>query len=79
MPRSTPLAVEDKRFQQVVKALFAARRKTLRNGLASVVGRDFAAAVCESVGIDPGARPETLTIEQLGRLSEATKVERTAG
>jgi 16S rRNA (adenine1518-N6/adenine1519-N6)-dimethyltransferase len=72
-PRATPLAVEDRRFQQVVKALFAARRKTLRNGLSSVVGRDHAATVCESVGIDPGARPETLTIEQLGRLSEATK------
>ncbi len=78
-PRQTPLAVEDKRFQQVVKALFAARRKTMRNGLASVVGRDFAAAVCESVGINPGVRPETLTIEQLGRLSEATKIERTTG
>jgi 16S rRNA (adenine1518-N6/adenine1519-N6)-dimethyltransferase len=72
-PRATPLAVEDRRFQQVVKALFAARRKTLRNGLSSVVGRDHAAAVCAAAGVDPGARPETLTIEQLGRLSEATK------
>ena len=75
-PRATPLAVEDSRFRQVVHALFAARRKTLRNGLASVVGRDHAAAICLSVGIDPGLRPETLTIEALGRLSEATKVAR---
>lgn len=78
-PRATPLAVEDRRFQQVVKALFAARRKTLRNGLSSVVGREHAAAVCEAAGIDPGARPETLTIAQLGRLSEETKVDRSAG
>lgn len=72
-PRAVPLAVEDNRFRQVVHALFAARRKTLRNGLASVVGRDRAAAVCEAAGVDPGARPETLSIEALGRLSEATK------
>ncbi len=74
-PRATPLAVEDGRFRQVVHALFAARRKTLRNGLASVVGRERSAAVCEAAGIDPGVRPETLTIEALGRLSEASKRE----
>jgi 16S rRNA (adenine1518-N6/adenine1519-N6)-dimethyltransferase len=78
-PRATPLAVEDRRFQQVVKALFAARRKTLRNGLSSIVGRDHAAAVCAAAGVDPGARPETLTIEQLGKLSAATKVAPTGG
>lgn len=72
-PRATPLAVEDGRFRQVVHALFAARRKTLRNGLSSVVGRDRAAAVCEAAGVDPGARPETLSVEALGRLSEASK------
>ena len=58
-PRATPLAVEDRRFQQVVKALFAARRKTLRNGLSSVVGRDHAAAVCEAAARAPASEVPT--------------------
>jgi len=69
-PRAVPLAEETKIFQEMVHALFAARRKTLRNGLASVVGRDRAAEVCAAAGIDPSLRPETLSIADLHRLAE---------
>jgi 16S rRNA (adenine1518-N6/adenine1519-N6)-dimethyltransferase len=57
-------------FREVVHALFAARRKTLRNGLAGVVGRERAGEACAAAGIDPGVRPEVLAIEELGRLAE---------
>ncbi|MEZ4394634.1 MAG: 16S rRNA (adenine(1518)-N(6)/adenine(1519)-N(6))-dimethyltransferase RsmA [Polyangiales bacterium] len=70
-PRAAPLAEETDAFRRVVHALFAARRKTLRNGLSSVVGREGAAAACEAAGIDPGLRPEVLSITDLARLTAA--------
>lgn len=75
-PRAAPLAEETKVFREMVHALFAARRKTLRNGLAGVVGRERAAAVCASVGIDPGLRPETLSITELAKLAAACEAAR---
>lgn len=70
-PLATPRAGETKTFQAVVHALFAARRKTLRNGLSSVVPRAQAEALCVEADVDPGARPETLPPEALGRLAAA--------
>jgi 16S rRNA (adenine1518-N6/adenine1519-N6)-dimethyltransferase len=49
----------------VVAAPFAQRRKTLRNALRALL--DIAAI--ESAGVDPGARPETLTPEAFGALA----------
>lgn len=69
-PHATPRAVETVALQRVVHALFAARRKTLRNGLSSLLERSLAETACARAEIDPGLRPETLSIEQLGRLSE---------
>lgn len=70
-PHVVPRAAETAALQRVVHALFAARRKTLRNGLSSLLERSLAEQACATAGIDPGLRPETLTIEQLGALSEA--------
>jgi len=75
-PHATPRALETKTFQAVVHALFAARRKTLRNGISALVPRDAAAGVCEAAGVDPGARPETLSPEQLSRLAEQVEAHR---
>lgn len=69
-PRSVPLAEETPAFQRTVHALFAARRKTVKNGLASLVGKARAAAVCEAAGVDPGLRPEVLPITALKALSD---------
>ena len=77
-PRETPRAVETKTFQDLVHALFAARRKTLKNGLSGLVVRERAAAVCEVAKVDPGARPETLKVEELGALAAAIDEERRA-
>jgi len=55
-------------FKRVVKALFAARRKTVRNGLKVLV--DDAEVHLRAAGIDPGARAETLDLEAFGRLAQ---------
>jgi len=67
--RAAPLvAVHDvDRMFGLVRAGFATRRKTLRNTLAGTIDADaFARA-----GIDPGARAETLTLDDWARLSDA--------
>ncbi|MEZ4410619.1 MAG: 16S rRNA (adenine(1518)-N(6)/adenine(1519)-N(6))-dimethyltransferase RsmA [Polyangiales bacterium] len=69
-PREVPLAEETPAFQRTVHALFAARRKTVKNGLASLVGKARAAAVCEAAGVEPGLRPEVLPITALKALSD---------
>jgi 16S rRNA (adenine1518-N6/adenine1519-N6)-dimethyltransferase len=52
-------------FARTVTAAFSQRRKTLRNGLRSLLGPEgFVAA-----GIDPGLRPETLSPAEFARLA----------
>jgi len=63
-------------FQQVVRAAFAQRRKTLINNLrASSIGsrspEENMAGVLDRLGIDGKRRGETLTVEEFGRLSNA--------
>jgi len=54
-------------FEQIVKAAFAQRRKTLRNNLKDIVDD----AVLESLAIDPSCRAETLSIDQFVSISNA--------
>jgi 16S rRNA (adenine1518-N6/adenine1519-N6)-dimethyltransferase len=63
-----PFVVPDPaRFAQLVAAAFSKRRKTLRNALAGLVLPQQMVAL----GIDPGARPETLSPAQYAALSAA--------
>jgi 16S rRNA (adenine1518-N6/adenine1519-N6)-dimethyltransferase len=56
----------------VVDAAFAQRRKGLRGALRTLAGSiEAASAALESVGIDPLARGESLTVEQFARIAEA--------
>ena len=66
-PHATPpVAVADpRRFAQVVNQAFSQRRKTLRNALKGVVSGEQLAAL----GIDPGLRPEVLSLEEFARIS----------
>ncbi len=75
-PRESPTVSETPGFVTLVHALFAARRKTLRNGLANVpgLGRADADAALAAAGVDPGRRPETLTLVELGALATAVGV-----
>ncbi len=72
LPRAHPLAEETPAFRSAVRAIFDARRKTLRNALVQAgVPADRAAAALEETGIDPGLRGERLGIEQLDALARA--------
>jgi 16S rRNA (adenine1518-N6/adenine1519-N6)-dimethyltransferase len=55
----------DGTLRTLVTAAFSARRKTLRNGLKTLLS----AEEIEACGIDPQRRPETLTPEQFGLLA----------
>lgn len=52
-------------FQRLVSQAFSMRRKTLRNCLRGMLN----SAQIESAGIDPGLRPETLSLKQFADLS----------
>jgi 16S rRNA (adenine1518-N6/adenine1519-N6)-dimethyltransferase len=52
-------------FRRLLNQAFSMRRKTLRNGLRGILDE----AAIESVGIDPGLRPETLNLAQFAALS----------
>jgi 16S rRNA (adenine1518-N6/adenine1519-N6)-dimethyltransferase len=63
--RVTPLFEVSPHFAQLVAAAFSQRRKTLRNALGGFLTREEIAAC----GIDPGARPETLTPQNFNTLT----------
>lgn len=70
-PRRIPVA-DVEVFSRLVRALFTKRRKTVLNAfrpLAALFGIPAEKAL-ERSGIDPRRRPETLTLEELARLSE---------
>jgi 16S rRNA (adenine1518-N6/adenine1519-N6)-dimethyltransferase len=52
-------------FARTVSAAFSHRRKTLRNGLRTLMDADAIVAA----GVDPGARPETLAPADFARLA----------
>lgn len=64
---SPPVPIRDMAaFERLVSQAFSQRRKTLRNSLRGLLE----ASSIESAGIDPGARPETLSLEQFADLTE---------
>lgn len=76
--RSTPLfpGVDTKHFFRIIKAGFAQRRKTLRNSLGA--GLQLERAEVETLlgraGIDPGARAQSLSLDDWFQLYMASKV-----
>jgi len=71
VPRDEPpVRIRDfARFDHLVATAFAQRRKTLRNSLRGLLD----AAAIEAAGVDPGARPETLGLEQFAALARAAE------
>jgi 16S rRNA (adenine1518-N6/adenine1519-N6)-dimethyltransferase len=61
-PRFTPPPA----YAAIVAQAFSQRRKTLRNSLRAMLAAD----AWEQSGVDPGARPETLSPQQFARLAE---------
>lgn len=70
--REPPVRVEYDRLFRVVDEGFAERRKTMRNALRRM-GLDVEAAgdVLRRCEVEPGARAETLSIEDFARVAEA--------
>lgn len=59
-----PVSVAPERLRSITTAAFSQRRKTLRNALSGLLD----AQRIEAAGIDPGARAETLSLEDFARL-----------
>mgnify|MGYP005854461781 CR=1 FL=1 len=76
-PQTPPLPARDEAyFTRLVKAAFATRRKTLKNclsGQAASLGLAPAALpdILRTLDLDPGRRPETLSVLDFVRLSNA--------
>lgn len=70
-PRSLAPVADETAFRVLVKAVFAQRRKTLRNGLlgAGYEGATVDRALAE-LSLAPTVRGETLTITQMARLAD---------
>jgi 16S rRNA (adenine1518-N6/adenine1519-N6)-dimethyltransferase len=67
-----PVAIDERRLWPVVDEAFAQRRKTMRNALRRL-GMDLGQAdsLLRSAGVDPFARPETLSLEDFAQVAEA--------
>ncbi len=64
--RQPPVKINDiSVFKKVVAQAFSQRRKTLRNSLKTMINED----VFINLGIDPGARAETISLSDFARLS----------
>jgi 16S rRNA (adenine1518-N6/adenine1519-N6)-dimethyltransferase len=62
-------------FFRLAKAGFGQKRKTLRNSLASLLGREKAESLLSAAGIDPQRRAETLSLEEWRKISKHEAVE----
>ncbi|HEY6615607.1 MAG TPA: 16S rRNA (adenine(1518)-N(6)/adenine(1519)-N(6))-dimethyltransferase RsmA [Vicinamibacterales bacterium] len=60
-------------FERVVRGLFLQRRKTLANALKPVAASfgHSSLDILQKAGLDGGRRPETLSLEDIARLSQA--------
>ena len=58
-------AIDEKQLSTLVAQAFSMRRKTLRNNLIKMLNSEQ----IESLGIDPGLRAETLSVEEFVKLS----------
>jgi 16S rRNA (adenine1518-N6/adenine1519-N6)-dimethyltransferase len=62
----SPRARDEGLFADTVRAAFSQRRKTLRNTLGGVLS----AADFQTLGIDPQARAQTLSVEDFVRIAD---------
>ena len=67
-PRATLDPAGRDRFEAIVRSCFSARRKTLRNALRGLCGEP----VIDAAGLDPGVRPEVLTVDEFIALALAS-------
>ena len=71
--KEPPVEVSDEKFFfRVIKAAFGQRRKTASNSLSAGLGmpKDKVSAAIAAAGFEPSVRAESLTMQELARLSE---------
>ncbi len=71
--KKPPVEVSDEKFFfRVIKAAFGQRRKTASNSLSAGLGipKDKVSAAIAAAGFEPSVRAESLTMQELARLSE---------
>jgi 16S rRNA (adenine1518-N6/adenine1519-N6)-dimethyltransferase len=77
-PRASPVVAPgmEEPFRTFVQAAFALRRKQMRRVVRTVASRSASAAesALASAGIDPDARPETLSAAQFHSLGTALEL-----
>jgi 16S rRNA (adenine1518-N6/adenine1519-N6)-dimethyltransferase len=82
-PRPDPVVApeEERRFRRFVQEAFGMRRKQMRRVLRSLAALDAegAGAVLAAAGVDPEARPETLSPETFARVVRALGAAPTPG
>ena len=74
--KEPPVEVSDEKFFfRVIKAAFGQRRKTASNSLSAGLGipKDKVSAAIAAAGFDPSVRAESLTMQELARLSECLR------
>src|SRR5262245_31449178 len=71
LPAPRVALADERRFEAVVRAAFAQRRKTLANALSGGLGipTEGAREAAEAAGIDPRRRAETLSISEFASLA----------
>jgi len=62
-------------FSRIVQHAFRSRRKTVFNALRSALGADTG-EILDRAGITPGRRPDTLTVDEYGRISRILEEKR---
>lgn len=69
----SPSVQNDRVFDAVTQAIFTRRRKTIANALLAYPLKEHQspAKVLAAAGLDPQRRPETLTLQELARLSDS--------
>ena len=67
LPPGTYVINDEQQFAKLVAQAFSQRRKTIRNSLRTMVDE----AALEGAGIDPGLRPEAISIAHYVRLANA--------
>lgn len=73
LPTSEIASVDEKMFSTVVTRAFGARRKTLRNGLSSLIDAES----LRRLGVDPGIRPENLSPDDYIKIAiEITRIKK---
>jgi len=67
LPAGTHVIINEDRLSRLVATAFSQRRKTIRNSLSKVISE----AQLVDAGIDPGLRPEAISIADYVRLANA--------